>query len=1820
MRFRSSCLLLALALFVAAITGCSRESSIRENVSLRNNHSVVFAFNKPFKDAEAFADSIINLDHPDSVLVYDTLTITVNDTVYLMGFLRYNTDKIYRYIWHFEEPFHKDSKDTLQKDCEFYFNGETEKGCNYATENSDNAKPHFRVYADTGLYSPLFIAIDGNNARDTAGIGQFVRVINTAPFLSVPKDTLWTRYKGEITFPIVARDSFGVIKSVKIDPDANGKEKPQTWKFKELGGDSLQVTIKYDANYVDSVGNQKIYIIAVDEDKNETKDSVNLHFNQLPKLKLISPEDSSTQNEKERLILHFDATDIDNPASLRYFVRAANPILSDTSNEEFVPNFTDRYLVAENMKEPYFVAVDANGENNLGISGRVYWDVWVTDGFDTVFSDKIKEKDGSLRPRTFLLVDLKNPYGVFRGFAQYQGRADNSGILIEVRDSINKYLGVTDEKGYYSISVPAGFYNISARDTTGSGFTPDSLSFRHIELGQTVTLEKLILKDTLAPELSIDNDFDTLNVRSFELSGKAQDIGSQVKNVLVWFDDEEKEISFFGGYNKVTNKWTWRMQLDSLTEGEHSFKAVALDSAGNKSDTLKFDFIVHASSIELTIDSQVKKMFHHNDELKFVAVIKNHDSPIDSMNFVSSVKGAKEFWAPVKNDSATLTLKISDFPDDIESGVFFSMIAKTRSDMQSTKVDFGFYGTDPTIYFESPSDSSIVSIKDSIHFKVVGLANNDDPEDPSFTLTWNCGAVTPCIENNTQEGSFSWTTTGTQKLFVTIKNKDGKTSKDSLTVIVVPDPPTMKAKTDNNLTQKINSKVDIQVTASDKFGSISEMEWGCSSGTSIFAFDESKTFDTAPKSINETINIQIPGTASDDYHCIVQVIDDDNETASDTIKFKVILDKPYVSLNIKKQTLTVLDETNFDFMAGDTLGKVVKYEKTCSNIKDYLNTNWQEFSGQTTVTMPANAGTFYCAIQVTDDDGNTANDTAEYKVLQATPWVSVMSVPTATIKDTVYLDADAHDSTQYGGTFLNGSIVKYEWGCGNSGTNIDFAHVSTSTPEYQAILPATDYSDYLCIIRVTDDDGNTALDTAHIAIMLDPPSVNVDKETTTVREGFSIILDAYAEDGYGDIVKREWSCGSPTEIESNWKTVDDFYTTWKAPAPTLNYMCVARATDDDGLTARDTMTVKFSTENPVITVTEELIYVVPEMEFDLNATKNDDVWSNDNVSWYMWECYDAATKKRIKSESKYGYKENGNQFYKHQDGSYTEKGKDIYCVVTAEEASTGATFSDTTQIKIIVTPPTGVITAADTVYLWSGDESVSDDAIYFYSPEWGGMNSTMGPMGDASNQSFRWSFSNVDDGYYTGNTDGTLDTSIAEFNEAFIRSTRESSMTICLDYRDSNTTTPSEAFYLRHRAEEVCRKVYFRKAWKNLATSDTVLEKSELTTPPVITSINNKPIEIYLTSSTQVAAKRLDGSSWASLSTSAISASDSITSLQVATNGTDLYLAVLTAGHKLHVYKSAGGTSAFASVGSEDVSGEASSADITCASDGTPFVTYLNTGSLAYLSKWDGSSWQTVPVSTPSKQIKTNQFTVKNCQEKTQGSGRNRKTVTVCDTTYTYIKQYAKAREVHSIVSNSGVITTVFVDTTSHYQGYYNLFNTSLELLKAETAIDTSMSVIDLATDGSDLYIGYENRSTEHYGPYVKHATIGSSSLSFDNSTQFKTPITPGSISYHISIAAKAGKVFAIIDDKNKPSLSQTHVFHLDGGKWKPYGENELPYFKVSFYKIHNYYLRGSLPDICISDNENVYISMLAWENAGGNGNNFGPLVMKYVADNWTVH
>ena len=1775
---------------------CSRESSIVENPRLRDNHSIVFAFTQPFENPEAFADSISHADLPVDT-ISDTITVTVGDSIYFMGFLPLYAEKIYRFEWIFEKT---DEKTLAAKKKDKKTSVDT-------VITSANKTTQSWAYEKEGVYFPIFRAVDGNNAIDTAGVHRrplYIRVIDTPPELFVPRDTVKARHKKAATFTIWAKDTCGTIEKVKIDLDASGKDTAKVWETKKLkDSDSLSITIPYKGDYVDSLGNQTIYVIAVDDDGNESIDTVYLHFNQLPTIEMLQPVDNASLNSKKRQALYYRAEDKDNPGSLRYYIRMAKS--PDGRNP---PIFTDpeESLIASNIIEKSFeiieIAPDSSIHNVVGLAGILYWDVWVTDGYDTVYAKHIKENNKE-RPWKFYLgssgtQSLEDIDGNFWGYAKYQGwTGRHNTIRITVEDTLgNKFYTHTNEKGMYDINLKPGIYNITATDTSNYKFASASLKKRQVFPDDTLFLDTMILKDTEKPVITFDK-VDTLNTRDFQFNFKLYDFGSQVASATAWLDGEEVEASYFS-----TNSWS-RNQT-GLLDGNHTFKLIVQDSAGLVSDTAKLEFTVRASLITLSINGNTSKMANSTQPITFSAKVENAVPMPDSLIWETNIEDSPTLMSKVNplDSTATLSIEKKLFPS-LQTGVFYEMVAKTKDNIVTNKVRFGFYEDGPIVYFESPNNDTNISINDVIPYTIFADGNNTDPDDKSYTLGWSCDNGTPCPTGNAPEGNISWGTPGQKKFIVTITNASNEKRKDTLVVNVVSDPPTIQVSSESlDNRHKINSSVNLLVSASDRFGTIQKIDWGCTNG-SMVTFDNNTTFDTPKKSItNEAITVLMPGTATENYKCIVKVTDDDNETANDTITFKVLQDLPYISINKKNSTLTIKDQTRLDFVAADTLGHIVSYMISCDSVRKNLKDNWSEITTTSpTVTMPPEACTWYCAIQVTDDDNNISRDTATFTVLLDPPTVEVLGNYTVTPKDTIRLDAIAND--RYG------EIVLYEWGCGSSGAeNIGFTYSNANSPSYAAVMPTTAQNGYRCIIRVTDDDGNTARDTTIIDIIQAPPTVIVSTKQAIVREGYNIVLNATAYDypdfpGY--IEKREWSCAAPTEISKNWKVVSQFDTVWKAPTAAATFYCIARVTDDDGNMAMDTMNISFSTETPIISVKDDEIYVTTGEPFELNASVND-VWQG--ISWFSWECFDKKTKKSLEKDvPKYDYYKNGSSFYDFRDSSFTMSGDDMYCVVTAEETSTKVSFRDTTQVHFISQMPVGVITAADTVYLWSGDESFdSGEPYYFYTSEWGGMNSEIGTIGNRNLQDFWWNFSNVDENYYQGNSNGTLDTAILEFNSAFIRSSSEGSMKICLDYRDSTTAHPTQAFYAKHRAEEVCRRVYFRKAWRNQVNKDTVLEYSKMTTPPVLETIGNKPVIAYLKNATTVATKYLVDTTWKDISTSAITATDSITSIRIKAGGSDLYLAVLTSAGKLTVYRSTGGTSPWVKMGS-DIEGVSSVALDCHPTSGNPLVSYIMTGTKASVfSRWSSSTWVTENVSVPTYQT----YDTSNCRTE------HRKTV--CDTTYT--SHQIKMRELQPAYLQNGSLAFVYIDTTSAYQSYYTLYDNTYTVKKSNEKISTNVNGVNLAIAGNTLYMGFLNRDTEKYGPYVYKGDVGSSSINWTKTGVYGQSIHQGLLAYHINISTFDGKLYAIIDDKGKPSLAQSHVFYLDGSTWKLLGENELPYFKAAFYNKKQYYLRGSVPNIAIAGNGKVYISMLGWENAGGRNKNFGPIIMKYVGDTWTVH
>ncbi len=1758
----------ALALF-----GCSRESPVKENVNLKNNHSRVFVFNEPIQDPKAFADSMINTAVMEADTIPDTLTVTVNDTVYLFAVLPYNVDKIYRFQWTLTK---KNGKDT--------------------TVIGDNAKLQTWVYAKPGLYEPKFVAFDGNNATDTSGIATrkaWVKVIDTKPTLVVPKDTLWTKHDGDITFPILANDSFGTIVDVKVDLDAGGKkDSAKTVKYKMYeDNDSLYLTIKNDKSRIDSLGNQKIYVIVTDDDGNETKDSVNLHFNRIPRLKVIYPQDGARHNINDRFYFYYEGEDDDNPQNLQYFIYAQVSKNSQPPQKAF----TDDDLIAKAYTSNIFEPIDANGKNNItlisepgkALTGRIYWDMYATDGYDIVRLTRISTGENTSRPWNFFIGNLSSAQGTFTGVAKYQGKDNHSNIHVEFSNGNKTFDTYTDSKGNYTVKVDAGIYAASITSDSLREYQSRTIDSLFVESGSTISMDEIVLKDTVPPMLLVKN-IDTLTTRAYNQTLYARDLGTGIDSVSASIDGKVERLTCSIGEEGAI--YNCALSLNNLVDGNHKLVYSAKDKAGNI-EKLEQTITIMATKIALDVNGDKNARIGEDETLTFTAEISDALPAPRKVTWSWSLDDTKKTTEVDEDGRATLTYSYNQLKDLATAGEEYLMTVSYTENGADVKaqVKFGIRGDDPTIIFTEPAFDDTVSLNDVVAFKVKTYKGKSSSD---MTITWNCSGKDKlatgyvCPANNTEEANIAYMAVGTYTITATVTDQNDKSGTATTKVIVISDPPTIDVTTESKTNEyKINSVVTVKASASDKFGTINKIEWGCSNG--MVSYDYKKDIDPPTSSVSDiALQLTLPGAEVDNHRCIFKATDDDGEQGFDTLIFKTLLDPPTIRLNTKRDTVKINSQQTIKAIASDKLGYIAKYESACSDkLADLKNPAWEDMSSaQTVVVMPQTAtNAYYCVVQVTDDDGNTARDTAIYKVVVGMPSVTAyVNYSKVTIKDVVELNAHAQDSL--------GSLVKYEWGCGSaSAENIGFTYSSATSPRTTMVMPSTAQNGYKCIARVTDDDGNIAKDTVKIDIILAPPSIEVTKKSLVVRAGYNITLNADAYDNNnlpsdpGSIAKREWSCGTPEQIASKWKTVSDFDTVWKAPAAEAEFYCVARATDNDGNMVSDTMKITYSTDTPIIRVKEQLIYINEGDEFILDATVND-VWQG--IDWFKWNCVDKATGKTLEpKEIKYDYTANGKTLRIPKDSTYSEKGKDMYCIVSAQESSTEATFSDTTEVLLMKHHPVGVITAADTVYLWSGDESVDDEAIYFYTPEWTAKNSIMGDLGNENMQDYWWKFSNVDGNFYQGKKDGGLDTSIAEFNTAFIRKTTEGSMTISLDYRDSTSTTPTHSFYNRHRAEEVSRKVYFRKAWRNQGP-DTVIAKSTSNTPSVMTLVSDVPTVAYHDDAAKkIVVKQLQDNKWEDLGS--FTFTQPVTSIQLAADGSTVYVGVLDSTGKFSVYKS------FTQIGNT-IEGVTQAKILVKSGATNALVMYLKSNAV-YLAELNGSTWKNNSTFNRLKYSFTN--------------GNNTTNVNY--------------REFNALFASNGSLVIVAVDNTSDYTGYKFVYSSSYQNTHAEK-IDKHMSKIALAEKSNTLYLGFANRNVEggKYGPYLYKGKISNNSLTLDKSGVYSKSIHEGLIAYNISLAVSGNTLYAAMDDAGRPNLSQVHVYRLEGDKWHLHGENQLPYFSSVFYNKNKYYLRGSSPTIATTSNGKVYVSMLARETAYGDthtAKNNGPLVMKYVADNWEI-
>ncbi len=150
-------------------------------------------------------------------------------------------------------------------------------------------------------------------------------------------------------------------------------------------------------------------------------------------------------------------------------------------------------------------------------------------------------------------------------------------------------------------------------------------------------------------------------------------------------------------------------------------------------------------------------------------------------------------------------------------------------------------------------------------------------------------------------------------------------------------------------------------------------------------------------------------------------------------------------------------------------------------------------------------------------------------------------------------------------TDLDGNIVKYEWDF-DGDENYDWE--SPDTANVRHIYPTA--GTYTARLQATDNEGYTGTDTLTITVTQSPPTAEAGAAPLQGNASLVVDFTGAGADDDGSIVLYEWDFDGDTNYEyssADTPVVSHSYTS------AGTYDATFRVTDNDGLTATDTVTI-----------------------------------------------------------------------------------------------------------------------------------------------------------------------------------------------------------------------------------------------------------------------------------------------------------------------------------------------------------------------------------------------------------------------------------------------------------------------------------------------------------------------------------------------------------------------------------------------------------------------------------------------------------------------
>ena len=407
----------------------------------------------------------------------------------------------------------------------------------------------------------------------------------------------------------------------------------------------------------------------------------------------------------------------------------------------------------------------------------------------------------------------------------------------------------------------------------------------------------------------------------------------------------------------------------------------------------------------------------------------------------------------------------------------------------------------------------------------------------TLTYSWNFGDNTQ--STNGQNATHVFADNGTYNVVLTVTDKDGGTSTQTVLAKVDNVAPTIVSITKPNQINEGQS-VAFSATATDP-GIKDTLTYSWSFGDN--------TTPVVGQNVNHTF------ADNGNYNVVLTVTDKDGGTTSQTVAVKVDNVAPTIVSIAKPTTINEGQSVVFSATATDP------------GILDTLTYSWN-FGDNTTPTNGRDInhtfvdnGTYNVVLTVTDKDGGTTSQTAVAKVDNVAPTiVSIVKPTTISEGQSVTFTATATDPGIL-------DTLTYSW---------NFGDTTTAVVGQTANHTFADNGNYNVVLTVTDKDGAVTTQTVVAKVDNVAPTIVSIVKPTTINEGQAVQFTATAtEPGILDTLTYSWNFGDSTVLVSGQNATHTF-------ADNGNYNVTLTVTDKDGAATTQTVVAKVDNVAPTI--------------------------------------------------------------------------------------------------------------------------------------------------------------------------------------------------------------------------------------------------------------------------------------------------------------------------------------------------------------------------------------------------------------------------------------------------------------------------------------------------------------------------------------------------------------------------------------------------------------------------------------------------------------